>query len=229
MQSAHGQSVEVDTTSGIIPGRPTRYESTIGVDVFKNIPYLLFGNRLPAFDNSAMTLTNRGIVEVLFRQQKRERFYRTVMIGYSQVEIDSPESIERHENVIGFYGKIGNEWTLGQGKGRSKIGLRGMASYCRYTTDLVFPGPTFGDYLSTEVVHNVGIGFDPYYALDFFPGQRWMLRWETRWTQHYRLSGQGFTTYYPGVGVSLGMYDWIASLGTTLQLHYRFAGKKGSP
>ncbi len=47
-------------------------------------------------------------------------------------------------------------------------------------------------------------------------------------TRKYPSDGSRFTPYYPGVGISLGMYDYTHSLGTTLQLHYRFAGRKGN-
>ncbi|MBU1820250.1 MAG: hypothetical protein KKG00_01895, partial [Bacteroidetes bacterium] len=189
---------------------------------------LVFANRLPLIDRCVMTLASRGIVEVVVRKQKRDGLYRTALVGYSRVEMVSPESIERRRSALGFYGKLGNEWMLRQGRRRSSFGLRGMLTYSKFITDLVFPGPAFGDYQRSDLVQNAGIGIDPYYALDFFLGQYWLLRWETRWTHHYRIGGKGFTPYYPGVGISLGMYDYTHSLGTTLQLHYRFAGRKGN-
>lgn len=218
MESASGQATGVDSTSA---DPAPRIEHTVGIDVFKNIPYLLFGNKMP-LNEGRMSLTNRGIVEVIWRRQRRERVYQTALLGYSWVEIASPKSVERHQIASGFYGKFGKERILGQGKGRSKVGFRAMATYCRYTTHLVYPGPTFGDYRNSDLVHNVGIGLEPYYALDFPLGPHGVLRWETRWPQHYRVLGKGYTPYYPGVGISLGLYDYNASLGTTLQIHYRF-------
>lgn len=50
----------------------------------------------------------------------------------------------------------------------------------------------------------------------------------TPFSLHYRLAGVGDTPYYPVVGIVFDSYDPIASFGTTLQLHYRFAGKKES-
>jgi hypothetical protein len=220
-QPVLGQTVEIDTLSGT--SLSNRF--TLGVDVFKNVPYMFFANRVPLYDNS-MILTNRGIVEVILRKKKREGLYQTALLGYSQLEAYSPRSVERQQNMQGLYGKLGNEWTLGhRRRGHSTFGLRGLVTYCRYATDLVYPGPTFGDYRSRVEVNNMGVGIDPYYAFDVFVGPRWLLRWETRWTHHYRIFGKGYTPYYPGVGVAFGTYDLSASLGSTVQLHYRFQSR----
>ncbi|TDB58222.1 hypothetical protein [Arundinibacter roseus] len=223
--SVIGQTVTVDSLSENRAGSVSGKEHTFGIDVFKNIPYLFFANKVP-LDERRMLLTNRGIVELTWRRQKRERSYQTALLGYSQVEVVSPKSVERRQNATGFYAKLGKEWSVGKGKAQSQLGLRAMMTYCRYSTELLYPGPTFGDYKSLDVVHNIGIGIDPYYALDFSLNQQWLLRWETRLAHHYRIAGKGYTPYYPGVGFSPGLYNYIISPGTTLQIHYRFHGRK---
>ena len=225
MGSVSGQAVTVDSVYENRAGNTSEKEHTLGIDAFKNIPYLFFANKVP-LDEGRMLLTNRGIVEVMWRRQQGERSYHTALLGYSQVEAVSPKDVERRQNSTGFYGKLGKEWAVGKRKVHSHFGLRAVVSYCRSTTDLVFPGPTFGDYVSSDVVHNIGAGIDAYYGLDFALGQHWLLRWETRMSNHYRIAGKGYVNYYPGVGYPLGLYHYTISPGTTLQLHRRFRSKK---
>lgn len=217
-----GQVIEVDTMPVRQPNPVVRKEFTIGLDIFKNIPYPLFGNNIPIPTSESARLHNRGIAEIILRKQARDKMYWVGLVGISKVEISDPEGIERRQEITGLYGKGGAEWALGQKKGHSKFGIRGMLTYCQSISELVYEGPAFGDYRSTRVVNNFGIGFEPYYAFDFFLGPSWVLRWETRWSHHQRVVGKGFTPYYPGAGVSFGYYNFVVSGGTTLQLHYRF-------
>ncbi len=195
---------------------------TFGIDIFKNIPLLLVRNQPIFVAHPSARLQNKGIVEVIFRSGTENRGYWNGMLGFTHAEVTDPERVERRQDMRGWYGKGGYEWVLGGRKARSNFGVRGVATYSRYTNTLLFEGPAFGDYRGVDVVDNVGLGFEPYYALDFSLGSNWMLRWETRWSHHTRILGSGFTPYYPGVGVSFGLYDYIVSAGTTLQLHYRF-------
>ncbi len=217
-----GQSVEVDTISSVRPSFSGQKRFTVGLDVFKNVPFLVFNNDLPLPSSQSARLHNRGIVEVVLGGEISDNFYWNGLAGFIKAEVTDLESIARRQEVVGWYGKGGVEWALGQRKRHSKLGIRGMLTYTGYATDLLYKGPSFGDYQTRDVVNNFGVGFEPYYAYDFFLGPRWLLRWETRWSHHLRVVGKGETPYYPGVGVSFGLYDYVVSGGNTLQLHYRF-------
>lgn len=219
--SSFGQTIEVDTLGGWPTGDGFKNTTTIGIDVFKNIPFLLLSGVPLLWDRPSARVHTRGTVELVFRNGNERKGYRTGMVGYARAVVDDPKGIERHQDITGWYGKGGYEWASGGRKARSMFGIRGIATYCRYTTDLRFKGPTFGDYEGSNIINNVGLGFEPYYALDLPLGARGMIRWETRWSHHFRIIGRGFTPYYPGVGLSLGFYNYVVSGGTTLQLHYR--------
>jgi len=200
----------------------TKNNLTIGLDIFKNLPYFLLKNPMPVPTSQSARLRNQGIVELALRKEASRGGYWVGLLGYAQAEITDPENIVRRQQIRGWYAKGGKELILGRNKGHSKLGVRGILTYVRTTNDLLYSGPTFGDYEFTDRVGNMGIGFEPYYAYDVFLGPRWLLRWETRWSHHIRLIGKGDTPYYPGAGVSFGFYNYVVSGGTTFQLHYRF-------
>lgn len=223
---AVGQTVVVDTTSQLAPTTRDVGKYSIGLDIFKNIPYLLIGNQLPRPLYRATTMENQGIVEIMARKQTSANQYLTVLVGFARSEIEYTEKVETRDRVSGWYGKVGKEWVMGKAD-RSSIGLSGMATYCTYQTDYRFEGPVFGDYLGTGFTRNVGVGIESYLGYDIPLSPRFLLRWITRLSLHHRLAGVGDTPYYPGVGIVFDSYDPIVSFGTTLQLHYRFVGKKG--
>lgn len=225
--SVVGQTIVVDTTSQLAPKISQVGKYSIGVDIFKNIPYLLIGNQLPRPLYRATTMENQGIFEITARKQASAYQYMTVLVGFARSEIKYAEKVETKDRVLGWYGKVGKEWVVGK-SGRSTIGLSGMGTYCIYQTDYRFEGPVFGDYLGTGRTRNVGLGLETYFGYDILLSTQFMLRWITRLSFHHRLAGVGDTPYYPGVGIVFDSYDPIASFGTTFQLHYHFAGKKGS-
>ena len=130
---ALGQVLEVDTLGSNQANHALTRECTIGLDVFKNFPYLLLGNVVPIPTSESARLHNRGIAEIVIRKQATDRRHWVGLLGYSKSEIVDPNDIERRQEIAGWYGKGGAEWTLGQKKGRSKLGIRGTVSYTHLT------------------------------------------------------------------------------------------------
>ncbi|WP_247236037.1 hypothetical protein [Telluribacter sp. SYSU D00476] len=222
-QVVHGQVTEVDTSSKSTPTAPTFREYSVGIDVFKNIPFWLQGNKAPVIEYANGTQRNRGIYEVTFRKRIDRYYHLTGLLGYTHLTINYPSGVEEANQINGWYLKAGRERATGD-RQRTHFGILGIVTFCQYRTDLRYAGPTYGDYTERRLVNNIGVGAEPYFAFDFFPQSRWMLRWVTRLNYHYRLFGEGYTPYYPGIGIA-GGYHFTMSAGTSLQLHYQFRGR----
>ncbi|GAB3170241.1 hypothetical protein [Telluribacter humicola] len=215
----HGQVTEVDTTSKSTHASQAGSKFSVGLDVFKNIPLWLQGNKAPIFIEDNGTQHDRLILEVALRKKIDEAHHAVALLGYTQLDVIHSRGTQDRNQIKGWYIKGGKERPMYEGGKQAHIGLLGMATFCQYHTYLRYSGPTYGDYTEHRLINNIGIGAEPYFAFDFFPDSRWMLRWVTRLNFHYRLFGEGYTPYYPGIGITTG-YNFTMSAGTTLQLHY---------
>jgi hypothetical protein len=217
--SVVAQNLRSDSTANDSTRIPPPKEFSVGIDVFRNIPFLLLGNRAGLIMGGE--LHNRLIFEGTFRKKLNSDRSWIGLLGYASGEIYYKNEVQERNQFWGWYGKGGKEWAVFRGN-HTKIGLLGIVTYARYRTDLRFKGPTFGDYTETREIVNAGLGGEPYFAYDFFLNSRWMLRWITRVSFQQRLTGEGYTPYYPGIGNVPANYNLIVSGGTTLQFHYRF-------
>ncbi|HEV7346804.1 hypothetical protein [Telluribacter sp.] len=222
-QEVYGQVIEVDTSSKSTLTAPAVSQYSVGIDVFKNIPFWMQGNKAPIISYDLGTQRNRGIYEITFRKKIDPYYHFVGLLGYTHLMISYPSGTEEANRINGWYLKAGRERATGN-RQRTHFGLLGTATFCQYRTDLRYPGPTYGDYTEHRIINNLGVGIEPYFAFDFFPQSRWMLRWVTRLNFQYRLFGEGYTPYYPGLGITNG-YNLVTSGGTTLQLHYRFRAR----
>lgn len=220
-----GQSTKLDTLAEkqtLAPpqqGPASRKEFSIGIDLLKNIPFLLLGDWPGLITEGG--LRDKLVFELSFRK-KLDKYHNWVgLLGYAQGDIQYNRGFRERSQFFGLYGKGGKEYSVFS-ENHGNVGLLAIITYGRYHTDLRYKSPTFGDYTETREIVNVGIGAEPYFAYDFFPDSRWVLRWITRLSFHYRFGGEGSTPYYPGIGNIVGGYNLIFSGGTTLQLHYRF-------
>ena len=193
-------------------------EFSIGVDVLKNISHQLVGKRMGLIIGGE--LEKNLVLETTFTKKLSENRNWVGLLGHANGEIKYNSGIEQRNQFSGWYAKGGKERVLSND--RFKVGLLAIATFCRYRTDLRYPGRTFGDYTETREIDNFGLGAEPYSAYDYFLGSRWVIRWVTRLSFHVRMNGEGYTPYYPGIGNVAGGYGFIFSGGTTLQLHYRF-------
>lgn len=194
-------------------------EFSIGIDLFKNVPFLLLGDWPGLITEGG--ISDKVVFELAFRKKLDKYHHWVGLLGYAQGSIQYNSGARERSQFFGWYGKGGKESAVFSGN-HAKIGLLAIVTYGHYRTDLRYKSPTFGDYTESREIVNAGIGGEPYFAYDFFSDSRWVFRWISRISFHYRFGGEGSTPYYPGIGNIVGGYNLIFSGGTTLQLHYRF-------
>jgi len=139
-----GQTTEKDISVSEDSVISQKNNFTVGLDFFKNVPYLFLKNQIPVAISQTARLQNNGIIEVAFRKQADKGAYWVGLLGYTQAVVTDPESIARRQEIRGWYAKGGKEWTVGRRKEHSKIGLKGVVTYARFATDLLYEGPAFG-------------------------------------------------------------------------------------